>query len=382
MRTMTMHALGKKIGTILKQYQGPTLIYDLNCIRTRMIFLSELCLEKNITPLFTVKSFPFGPVLSLAHEIMPGFEVSNLSEYALLPKNVSNKYISINDPTQQFGWNIAIPTSDSNHYYIHLDSVNEETFKTIKKQDAISYGLRIAHSSLIDTANTYVLESRFGVNIQDLSLHKNLFLEEKLSGLHVHNGSENNSLADYEQMIDQIFYYLDKAQIPISFLNLGGGLHKLSDQALQALMLSIHQKTAGRKIHVFFEPGHILSQKAGYALGKILSIKKMNHQYYLTLDLSRKCHLKWSDPRYLPLETPPETFDPPGLAVKVHFGSPTCFEHDHIQTIEIPLLNQALPFKEGQIILFSHVNGYSAAWNTSFNGIQQAQVFYLDSALD
>ena len=154
--------------------------------------------------------------------------------------------------------------------------------------------------------------------------------------------------------------------------------YKLSDQALDELMRCIQKKNAHKKVRVFFEPGHILSQQASYALGKILSIKEMYGHYYLTLDLSRKCHLKWSDPRCFSLEPPLQTEEYLEVApTKIHFGSPTCFEHDHIQTLEMPVLNQVLPFKEGEIIVFSHVNGYSTAWNTAFNGIPKAKVLYL-----
>ena len=144
-----MNPLYQKLKTIAKHYKGPTLVYDLNFIRTRMIFLRDLCVENNITPLFTVKSFPFKPVLALAHEIMPGFEISNLSEYALLPKDLSGKCLSINDPTQQLGLTIPIPEQTDNHCYVHLDKLNEASTQIIKKRNVTTRtpAKQIFHSS-------------------------------------------------------------------------------------------------------------------------------------------------------------------------------------------------------------------------------------------
>ena len=70
-----------------------------------MKFLANVCRDSPIKMLFTVKSFPCREIIKLDYKIMPGFEISNLNEYQLLPNNIKNVIVSINDPTGKINSN-------------------------------------------------------------------------------------------------------------------------------------------------------------------------------------------------------------------------------------------------------------------------------------
>ena len=368
------------ITSYINNYQKPTLIYDLNKISKKMQFLANICQNSPVKMLFTVKSFPYREVIDLAYEIMPGFEISNLNEYQLLPNNIKNVIVSINDPTGKINSSIPSALSEKNTCYVNMDVIDDDKLAGFNFQPNIYYGARVSHTSLFDNNKSYVTESRFGSSIVKLE-HKNIFFAGKINGLHLHNGSEENTLDDYLMMADKILYTVKKENIKISFMNLGGGLHRLTDRELEELVQRLTPLFIDNNINGFFEPGQCIAKHAGYALGKILAIKQFSpNKYHLISDLSSECHLKWSDPILLnkgklyPMDS--EDLSDSPKKITVFIGGPTCFEHDCLGMFKIDPVDGKLPFKLNETIVFGNINGYAAAWNMTFNGISKASVAF------
>ncbi|MGD0466647.1 MAG: hypothetical protein ABSA84_08130 [Gammaproteobacteria bacterium] len=358
----------------INNYQKPILIYDLGQISKKMNFLTNICRDSPIKMLFTVKSFPCREVIDLAYEIMPGFEISNINEYQLLPKDIHDVILSINDPTGQLNASIPIELSQKNTCYLHMDVIDEDKLLSFNFRPKIHYGARVSHTSLIGS-KSYVKESRFGSSIIKLAKHKKFFFNGKLTGLHVHNGSEENTIDDYLIMADQIVYFLKKENIKISFVNLGGGLHLLTEKEIEELIQRLTPSFIDHNLQGFFEPGQSVVRHAGYALGKILSIKQFSQEkYHLVLDLSNECHIKWSDPVLLNKGQLDSLDSPQKLTVFI--GGPTCFEHDCLGILKVDPVDGKLPFKLNEILTFGNINGYAAAWNMAFNGISKASLAF------
>jgi len=374
-----MFDTNKKLTSIIDNYKKPTLIYDLNLIENKMRFLKEICENTPIKMLFTIKSFPFQEIISLAHQIMPGFEISNLNEYQLLPKNLTNSIVSVNDPTGSVNTKIPNELMDHNRCYIHLDKLDRDEIFPYENKANVSYGTRVSHSSLIDCQNSYVTESRFGTSITDFNELKYLFSNHKIKGLHLHNGSEKNTMDDYLTMVDALLYTIKKEQIPISFINLGGGIHYLNQKELTFLVQELSKRFTPLNIQGFFEPGRYVAEHCGYALGKIMSIKQLNpKKYCLLLDLSNECHLKWSEQLILMNKNQPALGAPSAKdAIQVFIGGSTCFEHDCLGIFNISPIDGKLPFQPNEILTFGNINGYSAAWNIAFNGIDKADLVFI-----
>ncbi len=363
------------LSTYINNYQNPILIYDLEQINKKMKFLTDICQDSPIKILFTVKSFPYREIIDLAYKLMPGFEISNLNEYNLLPKGLKDIILSISDPTGQLNTNVPIELFQKNTCYLNFDEINENQILSFNFKPEINYGARVSHTSLIDCSKSEVKESRFGNSIHKLVQLKNTIFTKKIKGLHLHNGSEENTLDDYLMMADKIFYTLKKENIKISFLNLGGGLHRLTDKELEELIQKLTPSFMDHNLHGFFEPGNCIVRHAGYALGKILSIKQFSQEkYHLVLDLSNECHLKWAEPILLNKETLQALDSKQGLTVFI--GGPNCFEHDCLGIIKVDPIDGKLPFKLNEILAFGNINGYAAAWNTSFNGINKATIAF------
>lgn len=360
----------------INNYQKPMLIYDMVEIRRKMKFLTNICKNSPIKMLFTVKSFPYKEVIDLAKDIMFGFEISNLNEYQLLPKNIKDMVVSVNDPTGQLNSTMPIEILEKNTCYINMDFIDEDNISMFNFQPQINYGARISHTSVLEVCdNSYVKESRFGNQIVKLEQLKDTIFSEKLKGLHFHNGSEENTVDDYLMMVNKILYTLKKESIKISFINLGGGLHKLTEKELENLIQNLTPLFLEHKLDGFFEPGQCISRNSGYALGKILSIKQISaDKYYLLLDLSNECHLKWSDPVLLNKGTLYSSDEQQKLTVFI--GGPTCFEHDCLGIFKVDQANGKLPFKLNEVLAFSNITGYSAAWNMAFNGINKADIVF------
>ena len=62
------------------------------------------------------------------------------------------------------------------------------------------------------------------------------FITKKITGINLHNGSEKNTLATYLHMFDELLFNLQKNDIPINHINLGGGLHNLTTKDLSYLI--------------------------------------------------------------------------------------------------------------------------------------------------
>ena len=80
------------------------------------------------------------------------------------------------------------------------------------------------------------------------------------------------------------------------------------------------------------------------------------------LDLSRICHLRWTQVE-LEARAPH-----PGTGRPVLFVGPTCFEEDVIGEWTID------PAQLGERITFRGVSGYALGWNTGFGGVPPADV--------
>ena len=363
--------------TYIDNYHGPILIYDLDKISKKMKFLANVCRNSPVKMLFTVKSFPCREIIELAYKIMPGFEISNINEYKLLPHDIKNTILSISDPTGQLNVNFPKEISQTNICYLNMDYIDKNQFYSMNFQPNVYYGARVSHTSLMDCSKSYVTESRFGNSIVKLEQLKNIVFAGKIKGLHVHNGSEENTLDDYLTMADQIFYTLKKENIKLSFVNLGGGLHRLTEREIEELIQRLTPSFMEHNLIGFFEPGQSVVRHAGFALGKILSIKQFSPQkYHLVLDLSNECHLKWSEPILLNKGKLHHPIDAQ-QQLTVFIGGPTCFEHDCIGVFKIDPVDGKLPFKLNEVLAFSNINGYSTAWNIAFNGINKAHVAFI-----
>ena len=370
--------MNKYIATHLSNYTKPKIIYDLNILRENLAFIQEAANTNNINILFAVKSFPVATVLDFVSSYVDGFEISNTSEYKLLPANNSYKFISVNDPTIKLS---EIPTylSQKNKTVLYnLDCLDECITEELRiyNDTNLQFGLRLSHTALGITSPSYhtgVINSRFGIGLQKA---QELFATKPfISGIHLHNGSETNNIESYIFMANKIVAFLEKNSIEINYINFGGGLHRLSNNEILILFMEL-KNTIPKKWKLFFEPGHLFGKNTGYAITKIASVKEIDTgKYVVTTDISYECNLKWSTPQYSP-----RCKELSGEYVDITFYGASCSERDFILNCRIDINDFRQNIIRDHLVIFENINGYAVAWNHSFNGILKAETYFYDSA--
>lgn len=363
-----MEKIKKQIKKEILFYNNPMLLYSKDLLKEKLNFFGKFAKEKNVNFLFTVKSFPHKKVLKIANECLYGFDVSNVNEYNLLPQNIKNQIIVVNNPTS-CSKDINDYLKNGNDIIFNLDNIKylDDLIKNTKNSKKITLGMRLSHTDLNIDLNKYPYgngPSRFGESLNKLAeFYKKV---NKAISVHLHNGSEENTAEFYIMAGKSILDTCRKNNIELKYINFGGGLHNLSNLEIEN-MVSDLRSFIPNNITILFEPGNILSKDCGFGLSKVVSIKKINNKFVVFMDASYECNFKWSDPKLLDFKEDLNGID-------VSFYGPTCYEDDFIMNIKIKSIGGKPPFKEGDILTFTQIFGYCFAWNTSFNGIPKADV--------
>jgi diaminopimelate decarboxylase len=122
-------------------------------------------------------------------------------------------------------------------------------------------------------------------------------------------------------------------------------------------------------IEIIIEPGRLVSEGAGFACGTIVVVRELDDRPLYVLDLSRICHLRWSQVE-LVAQAPH-----PGEGRRALFVGPTCFEDDVVGEWTVTPAHLHI---RGRVVLRG-VSGYAVAWNTSFGGVPAAEVVIGDA---
>ena len=355
-------ALGKKT---------PLIIYDQDSITDKLKFLRHISDLNDCIFLFPVKSFPHLELIKHISHYAHGFEISNVNELDLLPTDFSPDYLAITDPTIQIQ-NIELFSRRANKIFYSLDYISEEIFEQLcSLRGQVDFMLRLSHSDLelpITGSNKNVHPSRFGSHLDHLSsLAKNIF-----AGVHIHNGSDKNLVQDYIWTVHKILEKMYKVETDFKYINLGGGFARLSKNQILILLKEI-KNILPSQCTIIIEPGKFISVDSGVAFSQIKSIKKITSvRYAVTTDLSYECHLKWSNPEYFYEQQNSDKM------VTVDFYGPTCYENDLITSVCVSCDHVSEKLRVGELVAFKGINGYSFAWNHSFNGVPMAEIYFVD----
>jgi diaminopimelate decarboxylase len=242
-----------------------------------------------------------------------------------------------------------------------------------KYSHTFDLGIRIKQDQDEYFTEDRLTTSRFGYKENSL---ENIEMRQCVRSMHTHNGSEQNSFEYYINILKYLIKLKNNYFPNTKYINLGGGLHSLTNEAIEELAIKLTPLAKEYEIAILFEPGRYLYRGSGLAIGKILGIKKETNKHYsLVTDLSSECHLKWSTPRLIGSVGYVFTQKQKRIGeITVTIRGPTCYENDIIGEYKTFLTADGFPFQLNDLILFGGINGYSAAWTTEFNGIPKAIV--------
>jgi len=342
------------------------LVFDAARLERNVRALAEAARAADVTALFALKSFPHPHVRHLVAAHFDGFDAASAEEVrAAAEHGAGARVLSIADPSGRAmhaaeGWRGRL-------------IVSCETVDQICAAPAhAEIGIRISASITgRDPAVGAVLDgsghrrSRFG--LADRAELRAMFdaAGARPVGLHVHHGSV--TATSVERFVATARAVLELADFAPRFLDLGGAWHGVAD--LPRALIDI-RAAVDREIELIVEPGRAVVEGAGFARGTVVVARELADRPLRVLDLSRICHLRWSQVELV--AKPPH----PGEGRRALFVGPTCFEDDVVG--EWSITPAELP--EGARVVLRGVTGYAVAWNTSFGGVPAAEVVIGDAA--
>jgi diaminopimelate decarboxylase len=336
-----------------------SLVFDLRTIERNMRALATAARAAKISPLFAMKSFPRDEVRSLAADLLDGFDVASPGELAAAPPH---GVISIVDPS-----GLAILGAPRGRRVL----VGCETAAQIAGVPShAEVAIRISASITgRDPAIGAVLEgsgrrtSRFGAHTREALDPRLRVAGTRPVGIHLHHGPVTATSA--ERFIATaraaIALFADAGREP-AFMNLGGAWHGVAD--LAAAFAEV--RATFPSLELFVEPGRAYAAEAGFACGRVLAKRELPDRVLSTVELSRACHLRWSQPE---LVAPPPRAD---ARRKVMLVGPTCYEEDVIGEWIVE------PAHVATRAILRNITGYAVAWNTGFGGVAPADVVLVE----
>lgn len=338
---------------------GATLVYDLAAIAANMHALASAARAARIQPLFALKSFPHAAVHALAATQLDGFDAASPDEVRAACAARSDGVLSIVDPSAA-----AIALAPRDRRVI----VGCETVEQVRAAPPhAEIALRISASLTgRDPAVGAVLDgsghrrSRFGVD--DRAQLAALVREAggRPVGIHVHHGPVTASNA--ARFIATARAALELFDRDPAFVNLGGAWHGIAD--LRGAFAEI--RAAFPALELFVEPGRAYAANAGFATGRVTSTREVAERIVSVVELSRVCHLRWSQPE---LVAPPPRAEARRKLVLV---GPTCYEEDVLGEWIVD------PVDVAERVVLRGITGYALAWNTSFAGVPAAAVLTVE----
>jgi diaminopimelate decarboxylase len=363
------------IAAAIERCERPSLVFDLARIDARLTAIADAARAAGITALFAAKSFPHPAVRALAAARLAGFDVASPAEVAEVAADAGAvaampagpRVLSVADPS---GRAIAAAAGWRGRLIVGCETVAQVDAAPPHAEIAIRLSASLTGR---DPAIGGVLEgsgrrrSRFGIDVSPALMREAIAALGRAAGsrpvgLHVHHGpvaatSSERFTATAQAMIDAA----TAAGVVPRFIDLGGAWHAIADLpgALRAIRAALPPG-----LEILIEPGRLVADGAGFACGRVAVTRELDDRRLCVLELSRICHLRWSQPELV--APPPHT----GAGRATLFAGPTCYEDDVLGEWTV----EPAQFVPGGQAVLRNITGYALAWNTGFGGVAPADV--------
>lgn len=360
------------VAEAIERCARPSLVFDLAAIDANLAALAAAAAAAGVTALFAAKSFPHPAVRALAAARLAGFDVASPGEVAEVVAAAGRGergrgVLSVADPS---GRALAAAAKWRGRLIASCE--------TAAQVDAAPPGAEIAiriSASLTgrDPAVGAVLDgsghrrSRFGLDVEPARLRAAIAELARAAaprpvGLHVHHGAVAATTGErFVATARAAVAAAHDAGVAPRFVDLGGAWHAVADLARALAEL---RAAMPPPLELIIEPGRRVSDGAGFACSRIAAARALDDRELRVLELSRSCHLRWSQPELV--APPPRT----GAGRPTLFVGPTCYEDDALGEWTV----DPARFPAGGRAVVRNITGYAVAWNTGFAGIAPADV--------
>jgi diaminopimelate decarboxylase len=352
----------------IERCERPSLVFDLARIDASLAAIADAARGAGITAVFAAKSFPHPAVRALAAAHLAGFDVASPGEAAdVAGHGPRGAILSVADPS---GRAAAAAASWPGRLIVGCETEAQVRAAPPRAEIAIRLSASLTGR---DPAVGAVLEgsgrrrSRFGIDVDPAGMRDAIGRLARAAaprpvGLHLHHGPVAATSSErFVATARAAIAAAGAAGVEPRFIDLGGAWHAIADLpgALGAIRAALPPP-----LEIVIEPGRLIADGAGFACGRIAVTRALDDRTLCVVELSRICHLRWSQPELV--APPPRT----GAGRPTLFVGPTCYEEDVIGewTIE-PAHSSA-----GQQAVLRNVTGYAVAWNTRFGGVAPADV--------
>ena len=344
-------------------------MFDLARIDATLTGVAEAARAAGVTALFAAKSFPHPAVRALAAARLAGFDVASRAEVAEVSElaGAAGRTLSVADPS---GAAVEAAASWPGRLVVGCETV--EQVRAVPPHAAIAIRLSASLTGR-DPAVGAVLEgsgrrrSRFGLDVAPAHMRARIAelaraAGSRAIGLHVHHGPV--AATSSERFLTTARAALSAAAdagVEPRFVNLGGAWHAIDELARALREIRDALPPA---IEIVIEPGRAIAEGAGFACGRIAVARELDDRALCVVELSRVCHLRWSQPE-LVAPAPPS-----GVGRDTLFVGPTCYEEDVLGEWTVAPAR----FTVGDRAVWRNITGYALAWNTGFGGVAPADV--------
>lgn len=342
---------------------GPVILYDYESVESNFKKFRRLTTESGATWSMAVKALSRPEIMEVAKSYVDGFDISNIIEWEKIkPAVESHHKIWLTNTNLQKELDLFLKELPAESLLITVNDLIDFNY-TVSKN--VPYLIRIATSEFIGQTG----KSRFGLKFSELDSLKNQILADKnFKGFHLHQGLEDHTYKILTSILkaakDKLSLYGGKGYL----LNLGGSFQAFDENEIQASLNLIKDQF---KIHI--EPGRALFRDAGFAMAPIEKYIVEGDCLRIFTRLSFINHLKWSKPNFAGILNLNENVETINVASLVLEG-PTCYEFDKSEKI---MLDMPLSFTKGSLIVLDNITGYSAEWNSGFNGVSMCEVKFV-----
>jgi ornithine decarboxylase len=362
------HDLPAAIAAAIERCERPSLVFDLARIDANLSAIAAAARGAQVTALFAAKSFPAPAVRALAAGRLAGFDAASPAEVAELAALAGpGAVLSVADPS---GRAIAAAASWRGRTIASCDTAAQVAAAPLGAEIAIRISASLTGR---DPAIGAVQDgsghrrSRFGLDVEPVRLAQAIgelarAAAHRPVGLHVHHGAVSATTAErFVATAEAALAAAAAAGVAPRFVNLGGAWHAIPDLAGALARI---RTALPPPLELIIEPGRLVAEGAGFACGRIAQVRALDDRTLCVLDLSRSCHLRWSQPELV--ARPPRT----GAGRSTLFVGPTCYEDDAFGEWTI----EPEHFPEGGRAVLRNASGYAVAWNAGFAGISPADL--------
>jgi carboxynorspermidine decarboxylase len=350
----------------------PAYVYDESRILETASLLDQARAASGCKILYSIKSFPFAPVLELLDPWVDGFSVSSLFE-ARLAAAVCRDAGSLHITTPGLQRE-EMSEIGSLCGFIGFNSLEQFRRFTPLLRDNASAGLRINPklSFLDDRRYDPCREfSKLGVPLDGLerALAGGDFPISRLRGLHFHNVFSSRSFFPLQKTVARIEESLAAWLPRLEWLNLGGGYLFETEADLEGLCEVAGGLRRRWGLEVYFEPGKALVGQAGYLVASVIDLFESDGKPVAILDTTVNHH-----PEVFEYQVRPEpAWNEPDEGPTAILAGCTCLAGDVFGDYRFER-----PLVLGDRVAFKNVGAYGLIKANRFNGYNLPAIYAWD----